>query len=80
MKIGQAEITTITPKSTASMMNCHFLSCAKYLVNSRKERREVDLPAVVRAIGLFGSVITLIVERSISRGPHYVTLRIVKIT
>lgn len=80
MKIGQAEIATITPKRTASMMNCHFLSCAKYLrVNSRNERRDVDLPAAVRTIGLLVFVISLIVERPISRGCSHVTLRIVKI-
>jgi hypothetical protein len=73
-------MATITPKSTSSMMNCHLVSCAKYfLVNSRKELREVGLPGAVRTIGLLGSVITLIVERLISRGLHQVTLRIVKI-
>jgi hypothetical protein len=76
-KIGQAEIARRMAKSSVSTAKCHLLSCAKWRVNSPKDRRILDVCIGVRWISLF-TVITLIVGYSIIRGAAHFRLRIVK--
>jgi hypothetical protein len=78
--IGQAETATRIAKNSNSMANSQFFSPAEYLrASSRNDRRGVDLFCGDRLVTVLLTLITFIVERSISRRMRGVRLRIVKI-